>query len=470
MTDYFNKLTSGDDPLITTEDTFTVTGHSLGGALAQALTAANPDYIDSTMTYNSPGILLPDPDDENQLIPLELIPDDPELFGWTSETYAHWASFQDNLSPENIDTIAGKVYNFSAQEGLTSITDLNEDLGEELRVIGESHSIGEMITNLQNLQDLGIVSQEDIDAYLAEADLVEYYHQSSYLSDLPNWGDFSSAAAYFANYPNIYSKLKEKIPAVFSGDGTDSGGDPGTGDPGTGDPGTGDPNNGGGGNNNNGGGGGGGTGGGGGGGTGGLGGGGLGNIRDGDQRGRGRPTDPLVLDLDNDGFEFTNLDDSNSYFDLEGGSLFKTKTSWLAPDDGFLAWDKNGDGNVNDINELFGNNTLNGFDELALSDTNSDGVINAEDDVFQQLKVWQDLNGDGQTQQGELKDLGDYNITAINLANTPLPVDASQDSNITHEGSYTVNPEPGNPDTAETAKIGNATFTNLPEFTKFGSA
>ena len=73
-----------------------------------------------------------------------------------------------------------------------------------------------------------------------------------------------------------------------------------------------------------------------------------------------RRYDPLVLDLDGDGLEFTNLADSQAMFDLSGDQ-FATRTAWLKGDDGFLVLDQNGDGVVNGIDELFGSDTEGGF-------------------------------------------------------------------------------------------------------------
>ena len=51
-------------------------------------------------------------------------------------------------------------------------------------------------------------------------------------------------------------------------------------------------------------------------------------------------TDPLVLDLDGDGFEFIPIEDSKVKFDLSGDD-FATKTAWPGPNDGFLVLDRN---------------------------------------------------------------------------------------------------------------------------------
>lgn len=44
-------------------------------------------------------------------------------------------------------------------------------------------------------------------------------------------------------------------------------------------------------------------------------------------------------------------------FDSDGDGV-KNRTGWISPDDGFLVFDRNGDGLINDGGELFGNNTL----------------------------------------------------------------------------------------------------------------
>lgn len=40
--------------------------------------------------------------------------------------------------------------------------------------------------------------------------------------------------------------------------------------------------------------------------------------------------------------------------------------------------DRNGDGTINNISELFGNLEQTGFEELSELDSNSDGIVNAD--------------------------------------------------------------------------------------------
>jgi len=130
---------------------------------------------------------------------------------------------------------------------------------------------------------------------------------------------------------------------------------------------------------------------------------------------------PLVIDLDSDGLEFVNVAQSGAYFDLDADD-FANNAAWLSPDDGFLALDWNSDGVINNINELFGDRDGHGFDILAQLDTNYDNVIDAQDTQFLNLKIWQDLNGDGVSQSNELKTLEESGITAINLSYTTTTV------------------------------------------------
>lgn len=134
----------------------------------------------------------------------------------------------------------------------------------------------------------------------------------------------------------------------------------------------------------------------------------------------GAKVDPLILDLNKDDFDIETKK-FGAHFDLNCDG-FAEKINWTRKD-AILALDKNHNGLIDDGGEVFGDFHLladgskakNGFEALAQYDTNGDGVIDENDEIFDQLRLWVDENGDGVSDQGELKSLRDMNIKAINL-------------------------------------------------------
>ena len=133
--------------------------------------------------------------------------------------------------------------------------------------------------------------------------------------------------------------------------------------------------------------------------------------------------DPLVLDLNKDNkISITSSKDSNVYFNHTNDGV-NIKTSWIGKEDGILVIDKNGNGTIDNGNELFGNFTTknnedmanNGFEALKDYDTNGDLIIDYRDDKFSELRIWQDLNSDGISNKGELKTLNELGIKSLNL-------------------------------------------------------
>lgn len=128
---------------------------------------------------------------------------------------------------------------------------------------------------------------------------------------------------------------------------------------------------------------------------------------------------PIILDLDGDGVETISIENGVN-FDHDGNG-FAEQTGWVGPDDGFLVLDRNGDGRISDGSELFGNQSRlgggglasNGFEALGALDENADGKIDINDSVWQELRVWQDADGDGKSTSDELIDLDALHITAI---------------------------------------------------------
>jgi hypothetical protein len=130
---------------------------------------------------------------------------------------------------------------------------------------------------------------------------------------------------------------------------------------------------------------------------------------------------PIVIDLNNDG-KFSVSVDNGVRFDMKSsGSLLKT--GWVNANDGLLARDLNGDGLINNGAELFGDSTklpngksaADGFAALSMLDANHDGMINAKDTSWKDLKIWIDRNSDGHTDTGELVSLDSTGIISLKL-------------------------------------------------------
>jgi hypothetical protein len=126
-------------------------------------------------------------------------------------------------------------------------------------------------------------------------------------------------------------------------------------------------------------------------------------------------SDPLVFDLGGEGINLTAAEDGVC-FDIKGDGS-KPRTGWISGNNAFLYLDETGNGVADDANELFGDHGgfANGFDKLAQHDGNGDGVIDANDSVYDKLRFWRDANGDGVNQAEESLTLAEAGVAPINL-------------------------------------------------------
>lgn len=117
--------------------------------------------------------------------------------------------------------------------------------------------------------------------------------------------------------------------------------------------------------------------------------------------------DPLMINVSS---SVANISDQKFTFDLDADGTME-EISRPGEGSGFLAYDKNEDGVINDGTELFGAISGDGFADLRQYDDDGNGWIDENDEIFKKLKVWY-KNGDG---EDELVDLLSADVGAIYL-------------------------------------------------------
>lgn len=128
-----------------------------------------------------------------------------------------------------------------------------------------------------------------------------------------------------------------------------------------------------------------------------------------------KQTDPLILDIDGNGFDLTSADDGAN-FDIDADGLMD-KMAVTKGNDAMLALDINNNGVIDNGKELFGdqNGAADGFSELAKYDDNKDGVIDSQDKIFDSLKLLQFVKNANGGYDQKLTLLKSSAITAIDL-------------------------------------------------------
>ena len=143
------------------------------------------------------------------------------------------------------------------------------------------------------------------------------------------------------------------------------------------------------------------------------------SLRLGDAR---QKSDPLVINFSGNAAQLTT---QRFAFDLNSDGTASEQINFVTGGSGFLAFDQNGDGAINNGSELFGTKTGDGFTELAQLDSDQNGWIDENDATYTQLSVWTK----GSAGQDSLRSLQEANVGAINLARIVTPFDIKDASN-----------------------------------------
>ena len=152
---------------------------------------------------------------------------------------------------------------------------------------------------------------------------------------------------------------------------------------------------------------------------------------------------PLILDLNGDGVSTIAMS-AGVHFD-QNNNRFAELSGWVAPTDGLLVRDLNGNGQIDGGYELFGDNTLlangqkaaNGFASLSELDINLDGVVDSIETSAAGVMIWKDVNQNGITDAGELLTLNQAGVSSLATGYTATSTVDAQGNTIGLTGSYT---------------------------------
>lgn len=123
--------------------------------------------------------------------------------------------------------------------------------------------------------------------------------------------------------------------------------------------------------------------------------------------------DPLVINLSGSAAQ---LRDQRFDFDLDAdGELDALPT--LARGSGYLVFDRNGDGKVEDGSELFGAISGDGYADLSALDEDGNGWIDAADAVSEQLYLWRPESGG----DAKLITLAEAGVAALSTSRIATP-------------------------------------------------
>jgi hypothetical protein len=135
-----------------------------------------------------------------------------------------------------------------------------------------------------------------------------------------------------------------------------------------------------------------------------------------EERKLGRAITPIVVPLRDNMTADELIDRARTVrFDADGRALDRRWT-WISRDAGWLVFDQRGTGRVTSALQLFGSVTFwmfwdNGYEPLRALDDDQDGTLRGAE--LAGLAIWQDANGNGLSEPGEVRPVAEWGIVAL---------------------------------------------------------
>jgi tetratricopeptide (TPR) repeat protein len=131
--------------------------------------------------------------------------------------------------------------------------------------------------------------------------------------------------------------------------------------------------------------------------------------------GIGRSITPILIPLTDAPFAGLVNPKANVAFDLDGSGQSR-QWGWITPNAAWLVFDGKQTGQITSGLQMFGSVTFwifwrDGYQALGSLDANGDGLLNGAE--LNGLALWQDINGNGISESGEVKPLATYGIDQL---------------------------------------------------------
>ena len=145
----------------------------------------------------------------------------------------------------------------------------------------------------------------------------------------------------------------------------------------------------------------------------------------------GRSVTPILIPLDNSPFEKLVDARATVAFDLDGSGL-QRQWGWITPHAAWLVYDATATGKITSGLQMFGSVTFlifwrDGYQALGALDDNNDGVLRGNE--LRGLALWRDVNGNGISDPGEVRPVGDYGIQSLDCGSEWVGPDLRRSAN-----------------------------------------